>query len=293
MSKSSYDMTHINYKNVKERISEINKGFWKVQSIHKLTAKLKMRYNPKDYIILKTIKKPPPKIPPFILFMHEEKNPKKHKKLENQKNNSCGTLTVHNFFITGNNKKIKDIDEKKEKEKTILNKIYGRFLYDEPFLYNEFQFFCLQKENRLLPRKFKEVINDCIALREYKNYIKKLKKTKTQKDEINNISQNDIGNNEKHTNNKNSMTVICNKNLCDNEIINNILGDYKNEDTILSDSNKNMNNSKLLIKEKRFSSMKNIKRNNNFIIKSKTEKFKNKINLPQLNIKKKFQIKSS
>ena len=89
------------------------------------------------------------------------------------------------------------------------------------------------------------------------------------------------------------MTVICNKNLCDNEIINNILGDYKNEDTILSDSNKNMNNSKLLIKEKRFSSMKNIKRNNNFIIKSKTEKFKNKINLPQLNIKKKFQIKSS
>ena len=36
---SNNNMTHINYKNVKERMTETNKGFWKVQLIHKLTTK--------------------------------------------------------------------------------------------------------------------------------------------------------------------------------------------------------------------------------------------------------------
>lgn len=292
MLPSTYDMTHINYKNVKERMSETSKGFWKVQSIHKLTTKLKMRYNPKDYIILKTIKKPPPKIPPFILFEHEEKLPKKKKKLENQKNNSCGRLTVQNFFIT-ERKKDKYKKDAAEKNKTLFNKIYGNFTY-EPYLYNEFQFFCLKREQRLLPRKFKDVVKDCIALREYKNYINNLQKVRGEQ-KVNNLTQNEINKNDIFTNNKKSMTLICKRNLSDNEILDNVFGENKNEESILSDNNiKNLSSNKFMKEKssKSSASMKNI-RNNYFLIKSKTEKYQNKINLPQLNIKKKFKMKKN
>ena len=292
MLPSSYDMTHINYKNVKERMSETSKGFWKVQSIHKLTTKLKMRYNPKDYIILKTIKKPPPKIPPFILFEHEEMQ-KKKKKLENQKNSSCGRLTVQNFFITENQKK-KYNKETLDKNRTLFNKIYGKFTY-EPYLYNEFQFFCLKREKRLLPRKFKDVVKDCIALREYKNYINNLQRVRGEQNEknINNLTQNEINKNEIFTNNKKSMTVICKRNLSDNEILDNVFGENKNEESILSDNIKNLSSNKMKEKSSKSSaSMKNI-RNNYFLIKSKTEKYQNKINLPKLNIKKKFKLRKN
>ena len=279
MSISSYDMTHTNYKNIRERMSETNKGFWKVQSIHKLTTRLKTRYNPKDFIILKTIKKPPPKIPPFILFAHEE-NPKNPKKLKNQKNNSCGTLTVQRIFITGEEKKNKDIKEKNEKTKTLFHKVYGKFDY-EPFLYNEFQFLYLQKEKRLLPRKFKDVLKDCIALREYKNYINNLKKTKNE----NNMIQNE----EMHTNNKKSMTLICKKNLSDNGILDNTLEKIINEDSISINSNdKNLN--KKVMKNIDINTISN-KTNNNNIIKPKIKIIKNRISLPQINIKKKFKMK--
>ena len=279
MSTSNYNMTHINYKNLKERMSETSKGFWKVQSIHKLTTQLKMRYNPKDYIILKTIKKPPPKIPPFILFEHEVK---KHKNLENQKNNSCGRLTVQNFFITGN-EKIKEIKEKKDKEKTLFNKLYGNFSY-EPYLYNEFQFFFLKREKRLLPRRFKDVLKDCIAFREYKNYLNNLQKIKDEK----NMTQKELNNNESKINNKKSMTMICRRNYNDNEIINNIFGENKNDFSIISDNNNNDLNYSKILKENSSSSMKNI-RNDGIKLKSKKIKIKKKKNLPSLFKRKKLK----
>ena len=281
MSNSNYDMTHINYKNAKERMSETSKGFWKVQTIHKLTTQLKLRYNPKDYIILKTIKKPPPKIPPFILFEHEKKKPKK---LENQKNNSCQRLTVQNFFITGSEKS-KEIKVKKEKEKLLFNKIFGNFSY-EPFLYSEFQFFSLKKEKRMLPRRFKDVVKDSIALREYKKYLNNLHKVKDEK----NMTQNEIYKNESSNINKiKSMTLISNRNFSDNEIINQSLGNNKNELSIINNTQQ-LNYSKN-IKENTSSSLKNI-RNSGMLLESKTYKIKNKISLPQLNIKKKLRIKS-
>ena len=289
MIPSTYDMTHINYNNLKERMSETSKGFWKVQSIYKLTTKLKMHYNPKDYIILKTIKKPPPKIPPFILFRHEEM-PKKKKKLESQKNNSCGRLTIQNFFIT-ENQKHKHEKETAAKNKTLFNKIYGKFTY-EPYLYNEFQFFCLKKEQRLLPRRFKDVVKDCIALREYKNYIKNLQKVRVEQNEknVNNLTQNEVNKDEIITNNKKSMTVICKRNLSDNEILDNVFGENKNEESILSDNNiKNLSSNKLKEKSSKSSASMKIIRNNYYLIKSKTEKYQNKINLPKLNIKKKLK----
>lgn len=274
----SNDMTHINYKNLKERMSETNKGFWKVQSIHKLNTKLKMRYNPKDFIILKGIKKPSQKIPSFISFIHEEQPLKKQKKLEKQKNHSCGQLTTNNIFITDNIKKaIKK--EKIEKIKNLFNTIYGKFIY-EPYLYNELQFFSLQKEKRLLPRRFKDVVKDCIALREYRKYISSLQKMKDEK----NMTENDVHN--LHTNDKKSMTVIYKMNLND-EIMDNIFREYKNKDSILNDSkSKYLKNNKNMMHKK--GSLINIRRrvNNYITIKSETQKNKKRLSLPQINIKK-------
>ena len=176
MSKSGNKMTHINYKSVKDRMYETNKGFWKVQSIHKLTKRLESRYSPKDYIILKTIKKPDPKLPSFISLLHEKRN--KKGKIENQKNFSSFDLNVKNFFITGNERRI--LKEKNKAEiKNIFDRLFGGFTY-EPFLYNDCQFFYLQKEQRLLPRKFKDVVKDSLAFREYKNYLNQLQKTKDE-----------------------------------------------------------------------------------------------------------------
>ena len=172
MSKSSKNMTHINYKATKERMLESAKGFWKVKSVHKLTNRLKIRYNPQDFIILKTIKKPDPKLPSFISFEHQIN--RDITPIENQKNNSYVNLNFRNFFITGNNKTINK-QKKKEKLKIIYNKLFGSFTY-EPLLYNDCPFFYLQKEKRLLPRKFKDVIKDCLALKEYKNCINNYEK---------------------------------------------------------------------------------------------------------------------
>ena len=279
----SSDMTHINYKNLKERMSETNKGFWKVQSIHKLNTKLKMRYNPKDYIILKAIKKPSQKIPSFISFIHEEQPPKKQKKLEKQKNHSCGRLTTNNIFITNNIKKTIS-KEKIEKTKNLFNKMFGKFIY-EPYLYNEFQFFSLQKEKRLLPRRFKDVVKDCIALREYRNYISSLQKMKDAK----NMTENDVHN--LHTNDKESMTVICKKNLND-EIMDKIFREYKNDDSILNDSKNNYLKNNKNMKHKK-NSLINIRRriNKNIMIKSETQKNQKRLSLPNINIKKLLKMK--
>ena len=102
---SKNNITHINYKNVKDRMTETSKGFWKVQLIHKLTTKLSMRYNPKDFITLKIIKKSPQKLPSFISFKHNG-NLKKIEKYF-RKNNSCPKLASKDFFITVNKKRMR------------------------------------------------------------------------------------------------------------------------------------------------------------------------------------------
>ena len=175
MSKSGAKSIPVNYKAVKDRMLESTKGFWKVQSIHRLTNRLKNRYNPRDFIILKTIKKPPQKLPSFISLEREISS--KNRQLENQKNISCLNLRVNNnFFITADVRRLEH-EKKKEQVKLIFDKLFGSFTY-EPFLYNDFQFLYMQKEKRLLPRKFKDVIKDCLAYREYIKHIEHLKKQK-------------------------------------------------------------------------------------------------------------------
>ena len=212
-------MTHINYNKLKQRMCFTNKGFWKVQSIHKLTTRLQLKYNPKDYILLKIIKKPPPKIPPFISFEHFEKLSNKKNNLKKQKNRSCENFSPKNFFITNDIKNSIKV-EKEEKSKIIFHKLYCNFLY-EPFLYNELQFISLEKEKRLLPRKFNDVVKDCVAFREYKKYLNGLQKTKKIKEEKDIINSYNNNNNYKNLNiynnkNKNNNNIITNENTNDN-----------------------------------------------------------------------------
>ena len=270
---SKNNMTHINYKNVKERMTETNKGFWKVQLIHKLTTKLSMRYNPKDFITLKTIKKPPQKLPSFISFEHSGSS-KKIKKYV-QKNNSCPKLTEKDFFITVNKKKNENEKIENEKMKTLYNKIYGKFNY-EPFLYNKLQFLYLLKEKNLRPRKFKEVVKDSIALKEYINYVSNLQRMK----DANNMTDSFVNNG--------ASTIVYKNNLCsvNNKFIN--YDDYKNDLSNFNDNKiKYINENKYM--NLKCSSMKNIRRSNNQItIKSNSNTLlnnKNKINLPKIKIK--------
>ena len=270
---SKNNITHINYKNVKERMTETNKGFWKVQLIHKLTTKLSMRYNPKDFITLKTIKKPPQKLPSFISFEHSGSS-KKIKKYV-QKNNSCPKLTEKDFFITVNKKKNEKEKISNEKLKTLYSKIYGKFNY-EPFLYNELQFLYLLKEKNLRPRKFKEVVKDSIALKEYINYVSNLQRMK----DANNMTDSFVNNG--------ASTIVYKNNLCsvNNKFIN--YDDYKNDLSNFNDNKiKYINENKYM--NLKCSSMKNIRRSNNQItIKSNSNTLlnnKNKINLPKIKIK--------
>jgi hypothetical protein len=272
MSISNNNMTHINYKNVKERMTETSKGFWKVQLIHKIKTKLSMRYNPKDFITLKTIKKPSQKLPSFISFEHSG-NSKKIKKYV-QKNNSCPKLKSKDFFITVNKQKNEKEKLENEKMKTIYSKIYGKFKY-EPFLYNEIHFLFLLKEKNLRPRKFKEVVKDSINLKDYINYISNLQRMKDK----NNMTDNCVNNRVR--------TIIYKKNLSsnNNKFIRNNYDDYKNDLSTFNDKSKYINENKYM--NLKCSSMKNIRGNNQISIKSNSNTLtnKNKINFPKFKIR--------
>ena len=114
-----------------------------------------------------------------------------------------------------------------------------------------------------------------------------IKKKKKKKDK-NNMTQNFIENKKEiQTNDKKSMTVICKRNLSDNEILNNVFGE-KNSDSNRDFTSIKNNETELIIRE----NLKNIRNNNSITSQSKTEKNKNRISLPQLNFKKKFKMKA-
>ena len=169
----SSKMPFTNYKILKERMAEINKGFWKVQSIHKLTTKLSNRFSTKDFIIMKTIQRPKQNIPPFISFSNES-----HKlTINNNKSMKLKTNNImnKNIFITNKIKeKINEtkLKSKKEIRKNLYLNLYKNFPY-EPYLYNELQFIYLQGSNKLIPRKFNEVIKDCFIMDNYKKLLNK------------------------------------------------------------------------------------------------------------------------
>ena len=164
-----------NYKILKERMAEKNKGFWKVQSIHKLETKLSTKFNTKDYILMKYFQRTQKDIPSFISFSNISKKigVKQKRSVKIQTN-----LDPHrNIFLTNeNNNQINDKKNKKEIKKKLYLSLYKDFPY-EPYLYNELQFIYLKGSNKLIPRKFNEVVKDCFIMDKYNKYLLNKKKS--------------------------------------------------------------------------------------------------------------------
>ena len=162
-----------NYKVLKERILEKHKGFWKAQSIHKLKLKLSNNYNIKDYIILKSIDTSPKLIPKFISFSKDNAHSKLNKKRIIHLRDKLSLKPSINLFITNENKK-KDEDAKsKSYKKQLYLNLYKDFSY-EPYLYNELQFIYLRGKDKITPRKFSEVLKDCLIMDKYNKLMKNM-----------------------------------------------------------------------------------------------------------------------
>ena len=197
---SPMPLTH--YKCLKERMAELNKGFWKVQSIYKLSTKLSNKFNTKDFIIMKTIQRTPNYIPPFISFSNESK--KNHLKINNSVKIKTNPKENNNLFLTLQNKKKRSeirYKTKKENKKKLYLNLYKNFPY-EPFLYNELQFIYLQGNNKLIPRKFNEVVKDCFLMDKYNKLLKNTKYNILDlKNNTNNTSKFTLYNNKSKNNN--------------------------------------------------------------------------------------------
>ena len=203
-------MPFTNYKRLKERMSEINKGFWKVQSIHKLSTKLSNRFNTKDFIIMKTIQRTPNYIPPFISFSNESRrfNISQNKSIKMKANSKENK----NFFLTNESLKTingSKIESKKENKRKLFLNLYKNFPY-EPYLYNELQFIYLQGNNKLTPRKFNEVVKDCFIMGKYNQFLLNQKYTifESQLNDSKNISKNTL-----FTNNSNKDKFLKSLNI--------------------------------------------------------------------------------
>ena len=181
-----------NYKILKERMAEKNKGFWKVQSIHKLETKLSTKFNTKDYILMKYFQRTQKDIPSFISFSNINKKigVKEKRSVKIQTN-----LDPHrNIFLTNeNNNQINDKKNKKEIKKKLYLSLYKDFPY-EPYLYNELQFIYLKGSNKLIPRKFNEVVKDCFIMGKYNQFLLNQKYTifESQLNDSKNISKNTL-----------------------------------------------------------------------------------------------------
>ena len=160
-----------NYRILKGRMIEKNKGFWKVQSIHKLKLKLSHKFNTKDYLILKTLDNSTKSTPPFITFSSDNRYSNlKNKRLLKIKD-KLSFKHIDNIFITNENRKREEEPKSQNKNKQIYINFYKNFSY-EPFLYNELPFIYMKGKGKKNPRKFSEVLKDCIIMKQYNEVLK-------------------------------------------------------------------------------------------------------------------------
>ena len=170
----NYKMHFRNYKFLKHRMLEKHKGFWKAQSVHKLELKLSKKFNTKDFLMLKTIQNSPKYIPTFISFSkNKNKSELEKEKLIKIRENLPQT-TKHKLFITNEEQKRSENLKYKERKKHLYINLYKDFAY-EPFLYNELQFIYLIGKDKTVPRKFNEVLKDCLIMDKYNNLLKNMK----------------------------------------------------------------------------------------------------------------------
>ena len=155
-----------NYRKFKERILEKNKGFWRVQSIHKLELKLSSRFNVKDFLMLKNIQSRSRFSPSFISFSNDNRYSNLNKKRLIKLKDKLSHKTENNIFITNENQKKEEDPQYKNKKKQIYLSFYKNFSY-EPFMYNELPFIYMRGKDQTVPRKFSEVLKDCLIMDKY------------------------------------------------------------------------------------------------------------------------------
>ena len=153
---------------------EKNKGFWKVQSIHKLQLKLSSRYNTKDYLMLKTIQNTSKFSPSFISFSNENRYSNLNKQRIIKIKDKLSHKPDNKIFITNENQKKEEDPKNKNKKKQIYISFYKNFWY-EPYLYNELPFIYLRGKDKLAPRKFSEVLKDSFIMDKYNKALMNVK----------------------------------------------------------------------------------------------------------------------
>ena len=183
-------MPFTNYKILKERMSKLSKGFWKVQSIHKLATKLSNRFNTKDFILMKSLTKSPQISPSFITLINESKLQNQNKAFLSKKIQT--NSKKEKIFLT-------DETEVKKRNGSYDSKLYSNFYKHfpyEPFLYNDLNFFYLQGNAKYTPRKFNDVVRDCYIMNQYAQYIKYMK----QHQNSSNVTNTNTNNSNTNTN---------------------------------------------------------------------------------------------
>lgn len=204
-----------NYRILKERMMEKNKGFWKVQSIHKLQLKLSQKFNAKDFIMLKTIQNNSDTKHSFITYSSDNKFPNLNKRriirIKGKSNNKPDT----NLFITNENKK--NLEETKikykERKKKLYSNLYKGFSY-EPYLYNDVNFIYLKGQEGTIPRKFSEVLKDCLIMDKYNNYLNKfnIERIKTLNEKENKFGYGSIKLTDSNTDSFNKIKALIKEN---------------------------------------------------------------------------------
>ena len=230
-----------NYRILKGRMIEKNKGFWKVQSIHKLKLKLSSRFNTKDYLILKTIDHSSKSTPPFITFTSDNRYSNLNKKRLIKIKDKLPYKYNKNFFITNENLKREEEPKIKNKKRQIYVSFYKNFSY-EPFLYNELPFIYMKGKYKTFPRKFNEVLKDSIIMKQYNEFLKDINYNTFSS---NSTIKNNYDERFERNNYKLSNTKLTDSNLDNNFEISSLFSKKKKNDINFFDNNNNKHNLKI------------------------------------------------
>ena len=195
-----------NYKILKERMLEKHKGYWKVQSIHKLKVKLSSKYKTQDYLMLKSIENSSSKyVPPFLSFSSDRINKKRITKIN--KNKLSFKPNINLFITNEDNKKCEKHNKHTERKKQLYINLYKDFSY-EPHLYNKLQFIYMRGKDRTVPRKFTEVVKDCFIMDKYNKLLNNMNYNSLNDFDINKYADNNIKLNDSNYDNYNKLRSL-------------------------------------------------------------------------------------
>ena len=261
LNKNNSSNNIIQFQKTTNQLRNKFKGYWRVQSLNILNHNLNKKFNSKEMLFKTKIEK----ITKFNNFLKVKSLSPPKKIIKNKSTNVINNVNNYysnvenNFFIT----KIESNKNFNNNNIRIFKTIFKNFP-NEPFLYNEINFFGLKTYYKnVKPRTFKEVLNDCKKFKEYE-FQKKINSIDMYKNNSRNILNLPVVNKKDF-----STNIDLNSNNNNNSKSNNNIS--ANNNTLLIGKFKNsfFSNNKIKIKK-----TKNIIRN---IKIRKIENYNNKI----------------